>query len=200
MKTPQQIAAETTGQHFDTYQDSAEEVGHPDGQPIVETWPALNACVAAAIEADRAQQDNQIRVGDIVEKADNPALDPRRVIAIGGEGEDAWLWLDFQQHELNAGQLPSRLPASSYRKAGQPVLPPLDPEASGNDWRVAWECDSGESTPIKAAADMWVNNFNRTHAAADDSCVFTVTDPRTGQSATIDLSDYGFDVTAHLAD
>lgn len=56
MKTPEQIADEVSAGHFETYQDSAEEVGHPEGQPIVETWPALRECIAAAIEADRAQR------------------------------------------------------------------------------------------------------------------------------------------------
>ena len=56
IKTPEQIAEEVAGSYFDTYQDSAEEVGHDEGQPIVETWPALRECIAAAIEADRAQR------------------------------------------------------------------------------------------------------------------------------------------------
>ena len=57
VKTPEQIAAEVAGSYFDTYQDSAEEVGDDEGQPIVETWPALRECIAAAIKADRAQRD-----------------------------------------------------------------------------------------------------------------------------------------------
>ncbi len=62
MKTPEQIAAEVAGSYFDTYQDSAEEVGNDEGQPIVETWPALRECIAAAIEADRAQPNYELGV------------------------------------------------------------------------------------------------------------------------------------------
>lgn len=145
MKTPQQIAAETTGQHFDTYQDSAEEVGHPDGQPIIETWPALNACVAAAIEADRAQRDSQIRVGEL------PAL-------------------------------------------------PLDPETNGKHWSVSWLIDSEAATPVQAAAEVWIKRFGRSHAAADDACIFTVTEVATGRQITLDLSDYSFNVADLLDD
>lgn len=80
MKTSEQIAAETAGTHFDTYQDSAEEVGHPEGQPIVETWPALRACIAAAIEADRAQRAYIAEVQYVdEEEEDRPGLEPFEV-------------------------------------------------------------------------------------------------------------------------
>lgn len=113
MQTPEQIAAETAARHFDTYQDSAEEVGHPEGQPIVETWPQLRQCLTEAVEADRRQT---IRPGDHVVSVEKPELDPRRVIAVGGTDEATWLWLDYQQHELNGGELPSPLPITKFRK------------------------------------------------------------------------------------
>lgn len=55
-KTPEQIA-ELHAHSVDAYQDSAEEVGHPDGQPIIETFPQLAGIIVAAIEADRAQRE-----------------------------------------------------------------------------------------------------------------------------------------------
>lgn len=55
MKTPEQIAEEYA-YTVDAYQDSAEEVGHPDGQPIIETFPQLAGIIERAIEADRAQR------------------------------------------------------------------------------------------------------------------------------------------------
>lgn len=54
-KTPEEIARAIAAQHFDTYQDSATEVEHPEGQPIVETWDDLRDAIEAAIHADRAQ-------------------------------------------------------------------------------------------------------------------------------------------------
>lgn len=65
MKTPEQIAREVSGGHFDTYQDSAEEVGHPEGQPIVETWPRLRECIVDAIEIDRRQHDGTLHAATI---------------------------------------------------------------------------------------------------------------------------------------
>lgn len=33
----------------DAYEDSAEEVGHPEGQPIIETYPQLETLIAAGM-------------------------------------------------------------------------------------------------------------------------------------------------------
>lgn len=55
----------------------------------------------------------RIEVGDRVEHifAD---VDPRTVIAVGPD----WLWLDFQQSQLAAGELPTFLPMRNYRRIG----------------------------------------------------------------------------------
>ena len=52
----------------DAYEDSAEEVGHPEGQPIVETFPQLEGLVA-----------NGMR--DLVAQQREAAADPRRIAA-----------------------------------------------------------------------------------------------------------------------
>lgn len=54
MKTIEQIA-DTYAHTVEAYQDSAEEVGHPEGQPIVETYPQLQEIIAAALTEDRKQ-------------------------------------------------------------------------------------------------------------------------------------------------
>lgn len=54
MKTPQEIAFDHA-HGVDAYEDSAEEVGHPEGQPIIETFPQLVELIENAIEVDRAQ-------------------------------------------------------------------------------------------------------------------------------------------------
>lgn len=96
MKTPEQIAAEVAGSYFDTYQDSAEEVGHPEGQPIVETWPALRECIAAAIEADREQREVLIVTEDAGGIQRARVFDPA----------DAY---DTVRDLLNAGYLPHEM-------------------------------------------------------------------------------------------
>jgi len=40
----------------DAYEDSADEVGHPEGQPIVETYPQLEALVAGGVRGAFALQ------------------------------------------------------------------------------------------------------------------------------------------------
>lgn len=53
-RTPEEIAAEYA-YTVDAYQDSAQEVGHPDGQPIIETFPQLAGIIERAIQEDRTQ-------------------------------------------------------------------------------------------------------------------------------------------------
>lgn len=113
MKDPRDIAQKTAHHHFDTYEGSAEDVGHPDGQPIVETWPALIDCITEAVSNDRQQR---LRVGDRVEHINHAGLDSREIIALGSDKGEPWLWLDFQQSELDEGYLPTRLPAANYRR------------------------------------------------------------------------------------
>ena len=60
IKTPEQIANKWA-YTVDAYQDSAEEVGHPDGQPVIETFPQLAGIIWAAIKEDRAQRDQQLQ-------------------------------------------------------------------------------------------------------------------------------------------
>lgn len=199
MKTPEQIAEETTRRNFDTYEDSAQEVNHPEGQPIVETRPALIASVTAAIKADRAQV---IRVGDLVESVRSPGLDSRRVIAIGGEGADAWLWVDLHQKQLDDGELPTRFPLVNYRKVGsEPLSPPREPckldplEERKTQWALAWTIDEEANSAAKAAVGIWQDSFCRgtSQPSADESCVFIVTDRNTNESVSVDLSDAQFE-------
>lgn len=50
----------------DAYEDSAEEVGHPEGQPIIETYPQLEALIAAGMR-------------DFVEQQKEAAADPAKI-------------------------------------------------------------------------------------------------------------------------
>jgi len=62
-----------------------------------------------------------------------------------------------------------------------------------HEWLVEWNINSCGPTPQVAAARAWAQNFGRTVAGEDDACVFTVKDPDTLNSVTIDLSDYDLD-------
>lgn len=53
----------------DAYEDSAQEVGHPEGQPIVETYPQLENIIASGMRELVAQQKEV-------------AVDPAKVAAI----------------------------------------------------------------------------------------------------------------------
>jgi len=55
---------------------------------------------------------------------------------------------------------------------------------------VKWEIDSDESDPVEAARRVWRENFNRGEPGPDDACVFEVTDPQTGATVTVDLSEH----------
>lgn len=51
------------------YEDSAEEVGHPEGQPIVETFPELRELLAsAATMAREVSPESYARVCDVVDR------------------------------------------------------------------------------------------------------------------------------------
>lgn len=103
MKAPEQIADEISAGRFGTYQDSAEEVGHPEGQPIVETWPALRECIVAAIEIDRRQRDESVHAAAVLaleewieiwpDEIDLNAARRRAVEWIESEPDE--FWLDF---------------------------------------------------------------------------------------------------------
>lgn len=63
-------------------------------------------------------------------------------------------------------------------------------------WHISWEIDDCDQskTPLEAAARVWFDTFGRTAAAADDACVFLVTNSSTRVVTPIDLSEY--DLTA----
>ena len=104
---------------------------HDDGRITTERyrepWPVaeeqfvgnkmLHLLVERAIDAEASLVElapaRRIEVGDRVEHlfAD---VDPRTVIAVGR----VWLWLDFQQAQLAAGELPTFLPMRNYRRIG----------------------------------------------------------------------------------
>ena len=52
----------------DAYEDSAEEVGHPEGQPIIETFPQLEGLVAYGMR-------------DLVAQQREAAIDPQQIAA-----------------------------------------------------------------------------------------------------------------------
>ncbi|MDP9903158.1 hypothetical protein [Arthrobacter bambusae] len=89
----------------------------------------------------------------------------------------------------------------NYESETQPVAETndaLDPFQTDGPYRVTWSIDGDEdSSPARAAANAWTQNFNRGAAqpCPDDACVFTVTDSKTGRSVDIDLSEEEF---AHL--
>lgn len=62
-----------------------------------------------------------------------------------------------------------------------------------HEWLVEWNINSYGPTPQAAAARVWVENFGRTVAGDDDACVFTVKDPDTLSTVTIDLSECDLD-------
>lgn len=51
--------AERIARGVDAYQDSAEEVGHPEGQPIIETFEALRDMLTAAALQALTETENQ---------------------------------------------------------------------------------------------------------------------------------------------
>lgn len=80
----------------------------------------------------------------------------------------------------------------------------LDPEAEvmiseetpvdeHHEWLVEWSIDGHGPSPEAAAARVWTQIFGRTVAGDDDACFFTVTDPKTGKSAEVDLKDHDLD-------
>lgn len=76
----------------------------------------------------------------------------------------------------------------SDREEPLDLLKPQDVE-----WLVRWTTQetSGEpASPLQAAANAWRESFGRRQATDGDACVFEVEHPGTGQSATVDLSDY----------
>lgn len=104
---------------------------HDDGRVVAqrysEDWPVaaeqfignkmLHLLLERALDAEASLVElapaKRIEVGDRVEHlfAD---VDPRTVIAVGPD----WLWLDFQQAQLAAGELPTFLPMRNYRRIG----------------------------------------------------------------------------------
>lgn len=57
-------------------------------------------------------------------------------------------------------------------------------------WRISWEIDQEASSPLAAARRVWADAFGRAAVGADDACVFVVTDPVTGHSVCVDLSEF----------
>lgn len=68
--------------------------------------------IAELEEIEDASGSGPIVPGARVEHVGNPNLDYRTVIAVGPD----WVWLDFQQAELDAGRAPTRLPIENYRR------------------------------------------------------------------------------------
>lgn len=109
MKTPEEVTFELLHRNYSTKETNCVDGVAAALEEGMLDYDGIRAMITAAVEADRAQR---IQVGDVVEHVDNPELDARRVITIG---ED-WLWLDFQEAQLTAGDLPPRLPLVNYRK------------------------------------------------------------------------------------
>lgn len=77
----------------------------------------------------------------------------------------------------------------TFDATGTPVSTPRT-FADDHEWHVAWNIDGYGSSPEQAAAKTWVELFGRTVAGDEDACVFTVTDPGTNKSVTVDLSKF----------
>jgi hypothetical protein len=73
-------------------------------------------------------------------------------------------------------------------------LEPLQTQPHPTDYRLEWTIDQDASTPAAAAREIWRQVFRRGpfQPNADEACVFTVTDPCSGRSVEIDLSDEQF--------
>lgn len=70
------------------------------------------------------------------------------------------------------------------------VISEETPFGDHHEWQVAWTIDGHGSSPEQAAARTWIRHFGRTMASDDDACIFTVTDPGTNRSVTVDLSKF----------
>lgn len=57
-------------------------------------------------------------------------------------------------------------------------------------FRVKWEINAEGETPQDAARSVWEDFFGRSAAGPDDACVFQVENPETGETVTVDLSEY----------
>lgn len=67
------------------------------------------------------------------------------------------------------------------------------PYTDQHEWLVQWSIDGYGSTPERAAARVWRDQFGRTSASNDDACFFTVSDAETHEVVSIDLSEFDFD-------
>lgn len=57
-------------------------------------------------------------------------------------------------------------------------------------WSVSWVTDEEARSPLAAAHRIWADVFGRGTTGPDDACVFVVTDPVTGRSVRVDLSEF----------
>ena len=57
-------------------------------------------------------------------------------------------------------------------------------------WSVSWVTDEEARSPLAAARRIWADVFGRVAAGPNDACVFVVTDPVTGRSVRVDLSEF----------
>lgn len=73
-------------------------------------------------------------------------------------------------------------------------LDALRVEAHPVEHRLAWEIDQDGNSAAEAAITVWQQVFRRGpfQPNADEACVFTVTNPETGDTAEVDLSDEKF--------
>jgi len=56
---------------------------------------------------------DSLQIGDLVRHVEQPDLDYRKIIGLPSAGT---VWLDFQQRQLDRGDLPTMLPSKNYKK------------------------------------------------------------------------------------
>lgn len=81
---------------------------------------------------------------------------------------------------------------------GEPSAPlALDPLQSifgTQEYSLSWHIESDGNSAADAAARTWRETFRRGYSqpSADDACVFLVTEPDTGATVEVDLSEERF--------
>lgn len=140
-----------------------------------------------------------IRTQSTVAVADIPSIiaDPKRgvVSLVGDHGGLALITGDIEASSLVLGSMVVETEHGTIYLDPEleAVISEEFPHDDQHEWLVSWEIDSNGSSPERAAAKVWLENFGRTMAGGEDACVFIVKDSETGDSVKVDLSNFDFD-------
>lgn len=142
-----------------------------------------------------ARITSTVRVADIPGIVEDPARgivslrgDHGGISLITGEMQMSSVHVDLLRIETEHGSI--YLAPGLEVEISEEVEDSLTPDQERDvEWQLRWSIDhaDGPSTPRKAAARVWREQFGRTGAAHDDACVFDVTDPTTGETVRVDL-------------